>query len=98
MDERDYKAMNEQLQKEEYYQNPPQHNEIACEAYKQFNKDYDEIDAKMYEQIIDRRGNKINGRRLNTPKINYIPISDYARKYGTTVKEMKQHWRCIEDN
>lgn len=36
--------------------------------------------------------NKINGRKLNTPKINYIPISDYARMYGNTVKEMKQHW------
>lgn len=82
---------------EEYYQNPPQHNERACEAYRKYNEDYDEIDTKMYEQIKDEQGRVINGRRLNTTKINYIPISEYAKKYGTTVKEMKQHWRCIEN-
>lgn len=76
--------------------NYPEHDYNACEALKEYEIKSQKRDELMYEQIIDRRGRQINGRRLNTPPIRMISISYIARKYNTTVQEMRSHWGCID--
>lgn len=72
------------------------HDLVACQAYKAYHKYQDERDAIMFEQIPFKKG-FINGRRLNTPFVKYISMNDFAWQYGTTVEEMKKHWRCVDD-
>lgn len=77
--------------------NIPHHNQKACEALLEYETLSQNRDEAMYEQIIhEATGQKINGRRLNTPALRRIDMQAIANKYDTTIPEMKQHWKCVE--
>lgn len=79
-----------------YYGGPQPHNDKACRALKEYERKAQYRDEYMYEQITDDKGRKINGRRLNTKALPPVSMSEIAAKYGVTIEEMKQHWRCVE--
>jgi len=62
---------------------PIPHDDIACKALEEYESECKKIEA-------------------GCPLGHFVPfnfsklMSDTALKYGTTVKEMKKHWRCIE--
>ena len=80
-----------------YYGEPVPHNDVACKALKEYESKAQYRDEYMYEQITDDKGRKINGRRLNTKALPPVSMSEIAAKYGVTIEEMKQHWRCVEN-
>jgi hypothetical protein len=81
----------------EYYCEQPPHNNIACQAAKEYENYAQARDEYMYEQLDGPRGNKINGRRLNTPPLKIVSMSYYSEKYNVTIEEMKQHWKCVDN-
>jgi hypothetical protein len=76
------RSLSEDEFRREYYVEPPAHDEVACAALHAY-----EENAKKYDKL--------------TPKVTpvHIPkgerMSDYAAKFGCTVEDMKQHWRCV---
>jgi len=83
----------QQFQKE-YLNAPVAHNDVACQALAEYDRLATARDIAMFEQIPGPNGELINGRRLNTPSIPLVSMYSIAQQYGTTVKEMKEHWRC----
>jgi hypothetical protein len=81
----------------QYYGEPLPHNDKACQALKEYERKAQYRDEYMYEQLTDDKGRKINGRRLNTKALPPVSMSEIAAKYGVTIEEMKQHWRCVEN-
>lgn len=73
---------------------PAFHNDAACQALAEYDRLATARDIAMFEQIPGPNGELINGRRLNTPSIPLVSMYSIAQQYGTTVKEMKEHWRC----
>lgn len=81
----------------QYMGEPVSHNDLACQALKEYERKAQFRDEYMYEQLTDDKGRKINGRRLNTKALPPVSMSEIAGKYGITIEEMKQHWRCVEN-
>lgn len=96
-----YKVSRRSLSEEEfmrqYYVEPTPHNDNACKALKEYERQAQYRDEFMYEQYTDDKGRKINGRRLNTKSLPLVSMSYISEKYGVTIEEMKQHWRCVEN-
>lgn len=80
-----------------YFGEPIHHNDAACQALKEYESKAQYRDEYMYEQLTDDKGMKIYGRRLNTKALPLVSMSEIAAKYGVTIDEMKQHWRCVEN-
>ena len=67
----------------EYFGKPPEHNDNACKAL----EEYEEECSKIEIGYIPGQFIPFNFSRL---------MKEIATKYGVTIKEMKEHWRCIE--
>jgi hypothetical protein len=81
---------------EEYLNIAPTHNDSACRALRHYETKSNERDIKMFEQIKDRNGNVFNGKRLNSPSLPPFSMYEVSINFGTTVEEMKKHWKCIK--
>lgn len=71
-------------------------NVLACKALKEYHEYQDFRDVAMFEQLPFNGGFR-NGIRLTTPYIEYKSKSFFALKYGVTILEMDDHWRCVPD-
>ena len=80
----------------EFFCEPFPHDQNACKALKQYHEHRDLCDAIMFEQIPFRNG-FVNGRRLNTHRVDYRNMEYFAAINDTTVERMKKHWRCVKE-
>jgi len=71
---------------EKLYFQAPVHDFFACAA------------LEAYADARDYRDEKIKefSKTINPKFIPPVCIDVIANKYGTTVEEMKQHWKCLE--